>query len=99
MVHWLVEQKMRLERGKSWVAFLQNLALMLLLFQSWGFSRDLQILLTIVTTVGLWTVGYLDQTRLFGWQHENEYATNLNPVMVRIDGNTKKALNNEVIKL
>jgi hypothetical protein len=88
-VHWLVVQKLRFERGKSWVAVFQNMALFLLLFQGWGFDIKTQLIFGFATLIILWGVGYLDETRLFGWQKENEYISALNPTIVRIDQNTQ----------
>lgn len=89
-VHWFVVQKVRLERGKSYISALQNIALLLILFQGYGIPVNLQIVFALAAIVVLWVVGYLDETRVQGWQHENEYVTKLNPVVMRIDKNTSK---------
>lgn len=88
--HWFVVQKVRLERGKSYISALQNVALFLILFQGWGIPFNFQLILAIIVMVVLWFVGFMDENYIHGWQHENEYTTKLNPVMVRIDENTKK---------
>lgn len=89
-VHWFVEQKVRLERGKSYISALQNVALFLILFQGWGVPFNLQLILALIVMLVLWFIGYMDEKHIHGWQHENEYTTKLNPVMVRIEENTKK---------
>ena len=89
-ISWAMKQKVLLERGKSIVAVLQNLALMLLLFQSWGVPKDLQITLGFLGILALWIIGWLDVNVFQAFQTEQDIVANLNPLLTRIDKNTKK---------
>lgn len=87
---WAVVQKLRFERGKTYASAAQNLAALLILFQLWGLAPVLQAVLGLGALLGLWLIGYADEKKIKAWQFENEYAAGLNPMLRRIDGNTKK---------
>jgi len=83
--------KARQSRGGSWVQLFLNIGIItanIALFKHWfeSFGISLTTMLAIgavgyvIITI---TIGYIDE-RHGVWQHENEYNSNLNPIMRKI---------------
>jgi len=93
---WLVIQKVTLLRGYGWCqTFLMGFlaaSQLKLLFPNLFDGIYKFIILIILTIGGLWTVGYIDK-RMQLLHAENAYATETNPILMKMASDVKKREN------
>lgn len=93
-IRFIARFKARQTRGSAWVQLILNMGIItanIKLFQSWfeSFGISLEVMLAFGVLgylFGTIAIGFLDEQ--YGvWQHENEYNSNLNPVLRKIQKN------------
>lgn len=84
--------KIRIERGKSWINFLKDLALIAVALKIFNIELEMALFLIPLAAVIIYFIGYLDEKKLI-WKLEAEYMTReVNPYFKKLEEtiNSKK---------
>lgn len=85
MLHFLIKQKVRFQRGQTWIQIMNFVMLLFLTMREMNTWIGYILLGVVGTIFGMWLIGYTDQRFKFQ-QKESEYVTStINPSFRRIE--------------
>lgn len=81
----IIRARVQFGRGMSWFNDLRNMIMFAIFFKVFGFPDKITIIVSVFAALVIFTIGRLDIKKVKSMQYEQEYVTELNPILRKIN--------------